>query len=124
MLFSSGAILDRLSSVTLLEHLGTRVAQVDWSASQPSPRHSPIGELPMVHHNGTSPTAKVGAITLILLGGTIVGLAILADYLNIGGEGVGFGWKQLIALIAGLVMLLVGAAWLIRPAADIDKRRT
>jgi hypothetical protein len=77
----------------------------------------------MVRHNGTSPTAKVGAVTLILLGGTIVGLAILADYLNIGGEGIGFGWKQLIALIAGLVVLLVGAAWLVRPVAEIEEQR-
>jgi hypothetical protein len=51
-------------------------------------------------------------------GGAIVLIgAVFADPLGISGGGEGFGWKQLIAAIVGLVILLVGLAWLLRPPA-------
>jgi hypothetical protein len=42
-------------------------------------------------------------------------LAVFADQLGISGGGEGLGWKQLIGAIAGLVLLLIGLAWLLQP---------
>lgn len=72
----------------------------------------------MPRQQGT-PVAQVAALILIALGAVIMVLAVFADSLGIIGGGRGFGWKQLIAAIAGLVLLLVGVAWLIRPLAEI-----
>lgn len=41
--------------------------------------------------------------------------SIFADQLNLTGGGVGLGWKQLIAAIVGLVLALLGGAWLVQP---------
>jgi hypothetical protein len=46
------------------------------------------------------------------------------DLSSIGGDrGEGFGWSQLLALIVGLILLLVGGSWLWQPptARDIDE---
>jgi len=65
------------------------------------------------------PVARAAALILIAAGAVIMVLAVFADSLGISGGGRGFGWKQLIAAIAGLVILLVGVAWLLRPLAEL-----
>ncbi|MGH2558433.1 MAG: hypothetical protein ACRDJH_05155 [Thermomicrobiales bacterium] len=69
-----------------------------------------------------APTARVLAIVLILIGAVTMVVAVFADDLGVSGGGGGFGWKQLIGAIAGLVILLGGVAWLVRPltAAEPD----
>lgn len=69
-----------------------------------------------------APTARVLAIVLILIGAVTMVVAVFADDLGVSGGGEGFGWKQLIGAIAGLVILLGGVAWLVRPltAAEPD----
>ena len=51
--------------------------------------------------------ALIAAGTLLVLG------AIFADPLGISGGGEGFGWKQLIATIVGLVLASLGAGLLL-----------
>ena len=55
------------------------------------------------------PARRMAAVGLILAGVIITLLAILADELEIG-TGRGFGYYQMIILIAGLVLLLGGGA--------------
>lgn len=50
---------------------------------------------------------------MLLLGIFVVVLALTADILNIG-TGQGFGYYQLIVLIIGIVLTLMGAALLLR----------
>ena len=61
---------------------------------------------------------RPGPIAVIALGALVVLGAVLADELGLSGGGDGFGWKQLIALILGLMIALTGAAWLLRPVLD------
>jgi hypothetical protein len=66
----------------------------------------------------TAPATRIVA-ALLMGGGAIVMIgAVFADQLGISGGGEGFGWKQLIAAIVGLVILLIGLAWLLRPGFD------
>ena len=46
--------------------------------------------------------------------------AVFADPIGLSGGGDGFGWKQLIAAIVGLVVLLSGIAWFLRPILGAD----
>lgn len=55
------------------------------------------------------PLLRASAGALIALGVLLTLLAIFADPLGIGG-GKGFGYQQLIALIAGIVFILGGLA--------------
>ncbi len=64
------------------------------------------------------PAARALALTLVVGGALLTVGALFADQLNLSGGGTGFGWKQLIAAIAGLVLLLIGAAWLFQPRAE------
>ena len=64
------------------------------------------------------PSPRPGPIAVIALGALVVLGAVLADTLGLSGGGDGFGWKQLIAVIVGLMIALAGAAWLLRPALD------
>ena len=41
--------------------------------------------------------------------------SLFADQLNLTGGGVGLGWKQLIGVVVGLVLALLGGAWLVQP---------
>ena len=65
-----------------------------------------------------SPAARSLALALIVGGALLTIGALFADQLNLSGGGAGFGWKQLIAAIAGLVLLLIGAAWLFQPGSE------
>jgi uncharacterized RDD family membrane protein YckC len=57
---------------------------------------------------------RILAGIMLVLGVALTAGALLADVLNIGG-GVGLGWKQLIGVVVGLVLALLGGAWLIQP---------
>lgn len=78
----------------------------------------------MRHGPPVSPTARVVAVALVAGGALLMVVAVFADQLelsSVGGQrGDGFGWTQLIAAIVGLVLLLVGVAWLLRPALGGD----
>lgn len=69
-----------------------------------------------------NPAVRAVAVALLLIGAAVMVVSVFADQLNLIGGGVGFGWKQLIGAIAGLVMLLLGVAWLLQPggAGEID----
>jgi len=43
-------------------------------------------------------------------GGLLVVVSALADQIGVG-DGEGLGWKQLIGVIVGLVVMLLGLAW-------------
>lgn len=60
-----------------------------------------------------SASARLAAIVLIGAGVLLVIGALLADPLGISGGGEGFGWKQLIAAIAGLVLAALGTGLLL-----------
>lgn len=62
-----------------------------------------------------SPTSRVGSLAVIAIGALLMVGAVFADALGLSGGGNGFGWKQLIAAIVGLVILLSGVAWFLRP---------
>jgi len=64
-----------------------------------------------VQHRPSPPTKRILALTLLLVGIVVTLLAIFADTLEIG-TGRGFGYYQMIILIAGLVLLLGGGAML------------
>lgn len=67
-----------------------------------------------------NPAVRVVSVVLLLLGALLMVGSVFADQLNLVGGGVGFGWKQLIGAIVGLVMLLLGVAWLLQPAAGTE----
>ena len=52
---------------------------------------------------------RVLSVALMLTGLVIAAIAILADTINIG-TGQGFGYYQMIVLIAGIVIFLIGIA--------------
>lgn len=60
-------------------------------------------------------TNRLAALALIAVGALIMVGAVFADPIGISGGGDGFGWKQLIAAIVGLILLLSGVAWFLRP---------
>jgi hypothetical protein len=64
-----------------------------------------------------APATRIAAVILMATGAIVMTGAVFADPLGISGGGKGFGWKQLIAAIVGLVILLIGLAWLLRPPA-------
>ena len=58
------------------------------------------------------PAMRVMASIMLLLGALLVLGSIFAD--RLGGE-AGLGWWQLTGVIIGLVLALLGGAWLIQP---------
>jgi hypothetical protein len=58
---------------------------------------------------------RVIPLVVIALGALLMVGAVFADSIGLSGGGDGFGWKQLIAAIVGLVILLSGVAWFLRP---------
>jgi hypothetical protein len=60
-------------------------------------------------------TARIASLVIIAVGALLMVGAVFADPIGLSGGGDGFGWKQLIAAIVGLVILLAGVAWFLRP---------
>ncbi len=58
---------------------------------------------------------RIIAGILLVIGALLTVGSLFADQLNLTGGGVGLGWKQLIGAIVGLVLTLLGGAWLIQP---------
>jgi hypothetical protein len=56
---------------------------------------------------------------LVVLGVIGVFLAALADPLGIGGSG-GFGWHQILLLVVGVVLFVVGAVVARRAASTVE----
>lgn len=63
----------------------------------------------------SSPAMRIIAGIMFVAGALLTLGSIFADQLNLTGGGVGLGWKQLIAAIVGLVLALLGGAWLVQP---------
>jgi len=64
-----------------------------------------------------------GPLSLIVIGSLAVIGAIFADSLGFTWGGEGYGWKQLLATIAGLVVALGGVGLLMRPQSPPRSRR-
>ena len=61
-------------------------------------------------------------LSLIVVGGLVVIGAIFADTLGVTWGGDGYGWKQLLATIAGLVIALGGVGLMMRPQSPPRRR--
>jgi hypothetical protein len=59
-------------------------------------------------------SAKRLPLVVIALGVIIVLVSIFADSIGLSGGGDGYGWKQLLATIVGLVILVSGLGWALR----------
>ena len=64
--------------------------------------------------------ARVVAIALIAVGVALAAASLFADALSLTRGGKGLGWVQLIGVIVGLAVLLLGVAWLLQPANRRD----
>ena len=62
-----------------------------------------------------TPAMRIMAIVLLVIGALLTVGSLFADQLNLTGGGVGLGWKQLIGVVIGLVLALLGGAWLVQP---------
>ena len=62
-----------------------------------------------------NPMVRLLAALLLLAGVAATVGSLFADQLGLIGRGEGLGWKQLIGVIVGLVLVLVGAGWLAQP---------
>jgi len=58
---------------------------------------------------------RILAGALLAIGVVLTVGSLFADQLNLTGGGVGLGWKQLIGVVVGLVLALLGGAWLVQP---------
>lgn len=58
--------------------------------------------------------SRATGLALLLIGIGLMALALLADFLGIGG-GEGFGYLQMIVFIAGMVTILLAGAILLQP---------
>jgi hypothetical protein len=71
--------------------------------------------------SSSAPAYRFAALALVILGIALVIVSLFADSLGVSGGGQGFGFKQLIAVIVGLVLLCGGIGWLLRPMMNIDQ---
>jgi hypothetical protein len=51
---------------------------------------------------------------LVLVGGAVLVVSLLADPIGLGSSGGAFGWKQATGTVVGAIVLAVGAVALIR----------
>jgi hypothetical protein len=71
--------------------------------------------------SSSAPAYRFAALALVILGIVLVIVSLFADSLGVSGGGEGFGFKQLIAVIVGLMLLVGGIGWLLRPMMNIDQ---
>lgn len=69
----------------------------------------------MKPHVSASPAMRIVATVILVIGALLTVGSLFADQLNLTGGGVGLGWKQLIGVVIGLVLTLLGGAWLVQP---------
>ncbi len=69
----------------------------------------------MKPHVSATPAMRIMAAVLLVIGALLTVGSLFADQLNLTGGGVGLGWKQLIGVVIGLVLALLGGAWLVQP---------
>jgi hypothetical protein len=76
-----------------------------------------------VRRRPANPALRIVALLVLLVGALLLLGSLFADQLQLIGGGVGFGWKQLLGAIVGLVMVLLGLAWLVQPplSRDVDE---
>lgn len=65
---------------------------------------------------------RVTALALVVVGAVLVVGSVFADPLGLTWGGEGFGWKQLLATIAGLILLLLGVSWLLQAQSGRARR--
>jgi hypothetical protein len=65
--------------------------------------------------DGATPAMRIMAAVMLVIGALLTVGSLFADQLNLTGGGVGLGWKQLIGVVIGLVLALLGGAWLVQP---------
>jgi hypothetical protein len=73
------------------------------------------GVLPVKPQAASHSGMRILASVLLVVGVLLTIGSIFADQLNLTGGGVGLGWKQLIGVVVGLVLALLGGAWLVQP---------
>jgi hypothetical protein len=66
-------------------------------------------------HVSATPAMRIMAAAMLVIGTLLTVGSLFADQLNLTGGGVGLGWKQLIGVVIGLVLALLGGAWLVQP---------
>ena len=64
---------------------------------------------------GATPAILIIAAVIMVIGDLLTIGSLFADQINLTGGGVGLGWKQLIGVVIGLVLALLGGAWLVQP---------
>lgn len=69
----------------------------------------------MKPHVGATPAIRIMAAAMLVIGALLTVGSLFADQLNLTGGGIGLGWKQLIGVVIGLVLALLGGAWLVQP---------
>ena len=69
----------------------------------------------MKSQSASSTTLRIIAGLMLVAGVILTILSLFADQLNLTAGGVGLGWKQLIGAIVGLMLALLGGAWLLQP---------
>jgi hypothetical protein len=75
----------------------------------------------VISRTSGAPTFRAVALILMVLGAALVLVSLFADPLGVSGGGEGFGFKQLIAVIVGLMLLFGGVGWLLRPMMNIEQ---
>lgn len=59
--------------------------------------------------------ARMLAIVFVIAGVLLALVSVFADQVGLGAQGSTFGWKQLLGLVLGLVLLIVGVVLLRQP---------
>ena len=69
----------------------------------------------MKSQTASAPAMRILAGVLLAVGVLLTIGSLFADQLSLTGGGVGLGWKQLIGVVVGLGLALLGGAWLVQP---------